>query len=390
MVIRLATQTAQRGAALIIAMLVVALVSVLAIGMSSEHWITMKRSSNQIMGEVAYSYLRAAEQIAIRAMEMDLEKGSNETDFCQEPWALDKLVLSLSEGAYEIEVEDLSGRFNINNLIDNNSANNDKAVPYTIDQARFIRLLQSFNGHPDLAEEVDLPTAIILTEAVMDWLDSNRIPRPSGAEDGSYENVEGQFNYLSANQAMVSVSELNLIANMPADLYRLLKPHITVWPVNGGSINVNTATPQVLRSLNVFGKTKEKLEGSPLSLDDINSARIAQQGGGSTSAPSKIDPAAALLNPPAAPFSDIAAFKQQAPFDQPGFNDTGLDVKSNIFLLKSRVELGDPDQEPDFQATRLTVIARSKQRIQILARADVGDMQIEQTFNNWCRESHQQ
>lgn len=389
MAARYAAQAVQRGAALILAMLVVALVSVLAIGMSTEHWITMKRSSNQIMGEVAYSYLRAAEQIAIRAMEMDLEKSKNEADFCQEPWALDRLVLSLAEGAYEIEVEDLSGRFNINNLVDNNSANNNKAVPYTVDQARFIRLLQSFNGHPDLAEEVDLPTAIILTEAVMDWLDSNRIPRPSGAEDGSYDNVEGQFNYLAANQPMVSISELNLIANMPADLYRLLKPHITVWPINGGDINVNTATPQVLRSLNVYGKNKAKFEGSPLSLEDISAVRSAQQGGDAGNRTVPMDPAAFLLNPPTAPFSDIDTFKKQAPFDQPGFNTTGLDVKSNTFLLKSRVELGDPQQEPDFQATRLTVIARSKQKIHVLARADVGDMQIEQSFNNWCRQRNQ-
>lgn len=380
----MAARKQQRGAALIIAILVVALISVLAIGMSSEHWITVKRSSNQILGEVAYSYLRAAEKIAIRAIEIDLETGANQdVDYCQEPWALDRLVLGLDEGAYEIEVEDLSGRFNINNLLDNNSANNNKAVPYNIDQARFIRLLQSFNGHPDLESDIDITTAIFLTEAVMDWLDSNTSPRPSGAEDGSYDSLDGQFNYLAANQAMVSVSELNLIANMPADLYALLKPHITVWPKNGGSINVNTATPNVLRSLNVYGNTNTQFSGQPLALADIETAWQQQRGGSADGSLNPADFANGGLPPP--PFADIEAFKKVAPFDQANFNSTGLGVKSEAFLLKSRVEIGDLQNEPEFQASRLTVVTRANKQVQVIARADIGAMQVEQAFNNWCR-----
>lgn len=374
----------QRGAALIIAILVVALISVLAIGMSSEHWITVKRSSNQILGEVAYSYLRAAEKIAIRAMEIDLATSSGtDVDYCQEPWALDRLVLGLDEGAYEIEVEDLSGRFNINNLLDNDPANHSKAVPYNIHQARFIRLLQSFNDHPDLENNIDLTTAIFLTEAVMDWLDNNSNPRASGAEDGSYDSLDDQFNYLAANQAMVSVSELNLIANMPADLYALLKPHITVWPKNGGSINVNTATPNVLRSLNVYGTSHTKFSGAPLPIVDIETVWQQQRGG---SADGSLSPAAFAGGAlPAPPFADIDAFKKVTPFDGAGFNSTYLGVKSEAFLLKSKVEIGDLQNEPEFQASRLTVIKRDSKLIQVVARADIGSMQAEQAFNNWCR-----
>lgn len=379
----MAARKQQRGAALIIAILVVALIGVLAIGMSSEHWITVKRSSNQILGEVAYSYLRAAEKIAIRALEIDLETSSAEVDYCQEPWALDRLVLGLDEGGYEIEVEDLSGRFNLNNLIDNNTANSTKAVPYNIDQARFIRLLQSFNGHPDLENNIDLTTAIFLTEAVMDWLDSNTAPRPSGAEDGSYDSLDGQFNYLAANQAMVSISELNLIANMPADLYLLLKPHLTVWPKNGGSINVHTATPNVLRSLNVYGNTNTQFNGEPLNLQDIDTLVQQQRGGDSNGTLNPADFTNGGL--PAPPFADIEAFKKIAPFDQANFNSTGLGVKSEAFLLKSRVEIGDLQNEPEFEASRLTVVTRANKKVQVIARADIGAMQVEQAFKNWCR-----
>ena len=52
---------------------------------------------------------------------------------------------------------------------------------------------------------------------------------------------------------MLRVSELRMVKGFDSKILKALAPHVTVWPLNAsgnGNININTATINVLQSLN--------------------------------------------------------------------------------------------------------------------------------------------
>ncbi|MEQ9464494.1 MAG: type II secretion system minor pseudopilin GspK, partial [Haliea sp.] len=107
----------------------------------------------------------------------------------------------------------------------------------------FIRLLQAL---PEMA--LDSQTAIAVTQAIGDWLDSDTMTRPYGAEDDFYSGNSPP--YRAANRAMASVSELRAVANVTPELYRALAPLVTVWPQVPAALNIHTAALPLLRALN--------------------------------------------------------------------------------------------------------------------------------------------
>jgi type II secretory pathway component PulK len=156
-----------RGAALIIALMVLALVGVIGASMSLDYLITVKRASNQLIGEQAYSYGIAAEAFAIKALQMDLlldtqEKGGRH-DALDEFWAQESPPFQTAEGAYGGRLYDLSGRFNINTLANQaerqGEARNRHDV-LTVHEGRFYRLLRSLSNEDEdflVTEEQALP-----------------------------------------------------------------------------------------------------------------------------------------------------------------------------------------------------------------------------------------
>ena len=87
-----------------------------------------------------------------------------------------------------------------------------------------------------------------LANAVLDWLDADQNVRyPDGAEDVDY--MQGERAYRAANGFMSSVSELLYIKGFDYNMYAALEPALTVLPVSGTPINVNTAKPLVLRMI---------------------------------------------------------------------------------------------------------------------------------------------
>ena len=80
-----------------------------------------------------------------------------------------------------------------------------------------------------------------------DWVDSNQEAGfPDGAEDAIYTGFVP--TYRTPNVPITSASELAALEGMDNESYELLRPHIVALPGRTG-INVNTATPAVLQSL---------------------------------------------------------------------------------------------------------------------------------------------
>jgi general secretion pathway protein K len=126
-------------------------------------------------------------------------------------------------------IEDLQGRFNINNLVDQDGNVDELALE------QFRRLLQVLGLDPRFAA------------VAADWVDNNQEPGfPDGAEDSIYTGVVPA--YRTPNVPVTSATELAAIEGMDKQSFDILRPHIVALPGRTG-INVNTATAEVLQSL---------------------------------------------------------------------------------------------------------------------------------------------
>lgn len=236
-----------RGAALIMALLIVVMVSVLAVQFSEAFNLNVSRSENRWYGAQAKNYLLATEVMASYFLEQDAQE--TEIDELTEAWNAD-LVLPTDEGLLEAKLEDAQGRFNINGLsikanIPKTNVNPQIHEKFSPQQKSFIRLLQIFDDYPLTQEE-----AIAITEAAIDWVDNDgeTVTGFGGAESLHYNNKTP--SYQPANQLFDSVSELQMVEGMTPTLYRLLEPLICALPDAQTAININTALPAVLRTIN--------------------------------------------------------------------------------------------------------------------------------------------
>jgi general secretion pathway protein K len=238
-------------------MLVFALATTIVVAMSKEFNLLLKRGANSFAAEQAHAYLRGGEELAALVLRQDMESDQSEQtlrDDNSEIWAQQVPPYALDEGGWLVGgLEDLQGRFNINSVAGAPSAPSEagKSVVagktaveqrFTAPQRQFIRLLQTLE-EPQVSEQ----DAILITEALMDWLDADEEPRDFGAEDDYYNDMSP--SYRSANRALASVSELRLVAYMTDEIYRGLLPNLTVWG-EGSSINIHTAPAAVLRTIN--------------------------------------------------------------------------------------------------------------------------------------------
>jgi general secretion pathway protein K len=218
----------QRGVALITAVLVVAIGTMIAVNLMWRGTLDLRRAEAALAADQGLMYGQSAEAWAADILRQDLVD-SPDADHLSEQWAIELPPLPVDGGTIIGRLEDLQGRFNLNNLIGSDGVENELA------RRQFERLLVSAEIDPGLAG------------AVVDWLDPDADQRfPTGGEDATYSDQDPP--YRTANSMITSASELMAVAGFDRDSYRRLAPYITVLP-RGTKLNVNTASAVVLASL---------------------------------------------------------------------------------------------------------------------------------------------
>lgn len=245
----------QSGAALILALTVVVIVVLLASTMASDFLVSHRRIENQLHGKQASAYMRGAEGLARRILQLDYASGKQK-DHISEGWLDVPQEFPMERGFFNGKICDLQGRFNLNNVATKPTA----PALYTFDQAILIRLLQTLV----LEQPLDQQQAEELTHALIDWIDKDGdISASGGAEAGFYGDLA--LPYRPANRPLNSVSELRWVRGFSDAIYRALEPHVTALAA-GTSVNVNTAGLQVLRSLNPVTQLQPLTEGEAQAL----------------------------------------------------------------------------------------------------------------------------
>lgn len=232
----------QGGAALIVALMVVALVAMLAITLGNDFLVATKRVQHQVYGQQAYTYLYGVEGFA-RKWLLDDISSDNDSDSEFDTWNTE-LQVPTDQGILSGQLIDLQGRFNLNKLGQGSAGSGDDQ--YNEDHRRFIRLLQTL----ELKQPLDQLAAQELSNAVADWLDPDDTERNPGGAESPFYNDEKPYAR-AANGPVLRVSELRMVRGMSAEILKALSPHVTVWPTDGGGLlNINTASLNVLQSLN--------------------------------------------------------------------------------------------------------------------------------------------
>ena len=227
----------QRGVALIMAVLIVALATMLAASVSFKGYLDQRRSGNAFALDQGFEVALGGEAWAADSLRRDKQQSSKTDDFTEE-WATPIPPIPIDNGQFEGQLEDMQGRFNLNSLVMQGGQGGqlieDKAAIM-----RFERLLELL--------ELETKWARIIT----DWIDTDIQPGfPDGAEDPTYTGLSPP--YRTANMPLTRASELLAITGFGLERYRKLEPFVTALPI-GTSINLCTASPELLDAL-VLGR----------------------------------------------------------------------------------------------------------------------------------------
>jgi general secretion pathway protein K len=218
----------QRGVAVLTAMLVVAIGTIIAVNLMWQATLDLRRTESALAADQGLMYMQGAEAWAADILRQDLVD-SPTSDHLSEPWATKLPPLPVDGGVIVGRLEDLQGRFNLNNLVKADGTQNDLA------RKEFERMLLLLQVDPALAG------------AVVDWLDADTDLRfPTGGEDVTYAGADPP--YRTANSMITSASELMAVSGFTKEIYAKVAPYVTALPI-GTKLNVNTASAVVLASL---------------------------------------------------------------------------------------------------------------------------------------------
>jgi len=270
----------QRGIALVLAMLVVSIVTVMAVRMLNQQNFLNHRSANQLQFNQAGYFVLGMEDWASQFLQKDFK--DSKIDHLDENWAIPLPQLPIEGGFISGYLQDAHSKLNLNTLLQSE-----------LNQQRLKRL----------CEDLEVDPAFI--PALLDWMDADQEPRyPDGAEDDTYLALE--VPYRVANQALQDISELRQISALSSEDFAKLAPFVIALPDTSSSMNINTLPSELLATLD------EELAAD--AIDRIIEERESEA------------------------FSSIDKMMERT---QINLNAEGLDVRSQFFLANGQAVQGD-------------------------------------------------
>ena len=225
---KLSSRRRQRGVAMMVAILLVAFATILAAAIGFKSAMAARRSTASMAIDQSLLISEAAEALAAYALREDL-KGDKTVDHPAEEWAMPLGPVEVVPGVVlEAYVEDATGKFNLNSLVDNNGV---------VDPVALQKL-------ESLMEQVGVETK--WAALIADWIDPDTLPINGGAEDSVYAAQTPP--YRTPNTFITSPSELLALPEFGRDRYVKLAPFVTALP-RDASINTCSAPGVLLDAL---------------------------------------------------------------------------------------------------------------------------------------------
>ena len=224
----------ERGIALLLSLLVLALLVAIILEFDSEARREYRDAAGFRDNFKAVILARAAVQAARAVLQQDflLDKQTGQQfDGPTDLWAFPIKNYSIGDGLLNAQIEDERGKLNLNDLA---AAGDPTARKAKVLRAK--RLFELLQVNPDLVD------------AIVDWVDPDEIPEPAGAETLYYQSLRPA--YRAANAPLQTLLELRLIKGMTPQIVDGLSKFVTVYPPDGESkVNLNTADSIVIQAL---------------------------------------------------------------------------------------------------------------------------------------------
>jgi general secretion pathway protein K len=252
---------ANRGSALIITLLVVATLTGLTIAFSEDSSIELTLAGFSKNGHRAHQMGRSAIHHALALLDQDKERNM---DSLNEDWSrfgVDSFPEEIPVGlTFSGRIVDENRKININYLRKSTGEIDEKRAE------QFLRLFRILGLEENLLDPI------------LDWLDGDDIKRLYGAENDYYESLEGPYS--SSNSPLPTIGQIFMvkgigeISSFGERGEKRLLDYLTIY--SDGKININTASPEVLQSLdegidNVLAQAiiDHRREEDFLTIDDL-------------------------------------------------------------------------------------------------------------------------
>lgn len=351
----------QRGVALITALLIVSLTTIMAVSLASRQYMDVRRTGNIMLADQAYVHALALESFAmqlLKAYRANPEFNYDDlTKFQEAALAFQFIKVDEGRGSLSGIVEFPEAKFNVNTLIDKEGRVKEWEKDYY--GRLLVYVLRDLGLNETLRDD--------LVDSLLDWLDPDQEARITGAEDSTYEGKD--IPYKAANRMMSSISEIHLVEGyskellygIPADPENDVQAvpgllhYITAIPDRNSTININ-----LIEGVGVSNLMEGELLPDTAALEveqfDYN-AKLIQALGGYI----EHEMASELLA--ATPYESYEKFKNHEVFTQyleqhrdengrltgngPNMQedisnmDGKIEMQSSYFLLKSTSTLGD-------------------------------------------------
>jgi general secretion pathway protein K len=277
--------TRERGAAIVLAMLIAALAAAVAatVFADQQRWnraVELRRDQVQAQA-LAMAGVQWARQI------LDDDARHSDLDHLGEPWAVSLPPIPLDNGEIRGAIVDAQGRLNINAL-------GDGGTTADVERRRITALFVQRGG----------PVAAL--DAIADWIDADGIVREAGAEDAFYagQPVPG----LAANAPVVRIAELANVKGVTPPTLGAVAPYLSALPA-GTPVNLNTAPAEVLAAV----------------VDGLGGDQLA----------------ALAASRAEKPFMTIADFRSRLPSSAALASEGALAVKSSYFYVTVEARQGE-------------------------------------------------
>lgn len=224
-------KTSERGAALVAALMLVALMAAVSVQLIDLSRFAVFRTANASDRADAYWSALGAREFAEGVV---IEGAREEVLRADLPWLSAPQVFRVERGVIAGRITDGNNCLNINAMASFGGSDEDTAsTPGEVERARamYDALMRDIGAPPGSAQR--------LKAQIIDWIDADTRPEPGGAEDDVYQRFDPP--YRAANQRFFELEEILALPDMTPQLYAAVAPWLCVRPSPlQPPINVNT------------------------------------------------------------------------------------------------------------------------------------------------------
>lgn len=225
------SKSGERGAALVIVLLIVATLAFVAIAISEKTVLAASRAVNmRARAELAWRAI-GVEALARGAVKAAFE-AEGETIGRESPLFAQPTEIPMEDGSAVIAFADRTRCFNLNSLV--TAGDGGQTVANAPAVAEFDALVASIPDAPASGAQV--------AAAIVDWIDADTLQSAGGAEDDVYAGMPTP--YRTGATLLADVSEMRAMAGVSRGHYAALRPRVCALPNSEPApININLLAP---------------------------------------------------------------------------------------------------------------------------------------------------